>query len=47
MPLAVAWRLALAWYADRLDPDWRRRTLSEVQALFAGLGLVGEFWRLG
>jgi hypothetical protein len=40
------WRLAEAWYADRLAPGWRRRTPEEAGALFAELGLEGEFWRL-
>jgi hypothetical protein len=46
-PLATAWRLARAWYEGRLDPAWTRRTLDETQALFASLGLTGDFWRLG
>jgi hypothetical protein len=41
------WRLADAWYAERLAPDWRRQTPDEAEALFADLGLEGEFWRLG
>ena len=40
------WRLADAWYANRLARDWRRRTPAEAEALFAELGLEGEFWRL-
>ena len=40
------WRLARAWYSDRMSPDWRRRTPAEAEALFARLGLSGEFWRL-
>lgn len=44
--LEVAWRLATAWYEHKLDPEWRRHTLEEAEALFAELGLVGEFWRL-
>jgi hypothetical protein len=40
------WRLADAWYADRLSPDWRRKTPDEVEALLAEIGLTGEFWRL-
>ena len=43
---AQQWRLADAWYADRLAPDWRRRTPDEAEALFAELGLEGAFWRL-
>ena len=39
-------RLARRWYGDRLDPDWRPRTLAESQAILDGVGLTGEFWRL-
>lgn len=45
-PLETAWRLAEAWYRDRLSPDWRRRTPEEAEAVFADLGLRGDFWRL-
>jgi hypothetical protein len=45
-PLETAWRLAEAWYRDRLSPDWRRRTPLEAEAVFAALGLTGEFWKL-
>lgn len=45
-PLETAWRLAEAWYRDRLSPDWRRRTPEETEAVFADLGLRGDFWRL-
>jgi hypothetical protein len=45
-PPAQLWRLAQAWFHDRLSPDWRRRTVDEVNALFADLGLTGDFWRL-
>ena len=40
------WRLAVAWYADRMSPGWRRRSAEESEALFAELGLEGAFWRL-
>jgi hypothetical protein len=40
------WALARIWYADRLDPAWRRRTAEEGEAAFADVGLTGEFWRL-
>jgi uncharacterized protein (TIGR00369 family) len=40
------WRLGLAWYSDRLRPDWRRKSLEEAEAIFAALGLSGHFWRL-
>jgi hypothetical protein len=44
--LETAWQLGDAWYRDRMSPTWRRRTPEEVEALFAQLGLEGEFWRL-
>jgi hypothetical protein len=40
------WRLARAWYANRLAPDWRRADPERAQALFEEIGLVGDFWRL-
>ena len=40
------WRLARAWYADRMSPSWRRRSPDEAEALFAEIGLAGDFWRL-
>jgi hypothetical protein len=40
------WRLADAWYKDRLSPDWRRKTADEAEAVFAEIGLVGPFWQL-
>jgi hypothetical protein len=46
LALEQLWGLATAWYANRLDPEWRRRTPEETQALFDSLGLTGDFWRL-
>jgi Alkylmercury lyase len=40
------WELARIWYADRMAPEWRPRTPEEAEAVFARLGLTGEFWRL-
>ena len=39
--------LAEAWWADRLDPDWRPHTREQNQAILDRLGLTGELWRLG
>jgi hypothetical protein len=38
--------LARAWWGDRLDPAWRPHTREQNQAILAGVGLTGEFWRL-
>ena len=40
------WRLAQGWYADKVSPDWRRKTLDEEEALLADVGLTGAFWSL-
>jgi hypothetical protein len=34
------------WYGDRLRDDFRRRTPTEANAIFADLGLTGPFWAL-
>lgn len=45
--LRQAWGLARAWYnEDRRQPDWRRKTKDEAQALFTELGLTSAFWQL-
>ena len=46
LSLDQLWGLAKAWYANRLQPDWRRREPQEAEALFGDLGLTGDFWRL-
>ncbi len=44
--LEKGWRLAKAWYADRLNPAWRPFTPGERTALLRRLGFAGPFWRL-
>ena len=39
--------LAFAWWGDRLSPTWRPHTREQNQAILDGLGLTGDFWRLG
>lgn len=46
VPLQTLWKLAEAWYHDRLQRDWRRKTPEEIKTLFDSLGLSGEFWSL-
>ena len=40
------WELAVAWWGDRLSPDWRPHTREQNQAILESLGLTGAFWRL-
>jgi len=46
LPLQQGWALARAWFTDRREPAWRRRTTEETESLLGSLGLTGSFWRL-
>jgi hypothetical protein len=46
MTAAQAWDLSQKWYGNRLAADFRRPTRDEAQAIFASVGLVGQFWAL-
>ena len=46
LSLDQAWQLARAWYARKMQPDWRRSTVEEAEALLGNLGLTGPFWSL-
>ena len=46
IPAGTLWRLADAWYRDRLAPDWRPRTKDENKAILERLGLTGPMWAL-
>jgi hypothetical protein len=45
--LEQMWALAQPWYAGRLSDEWRGRSTEEAQAIIDGVGLTGDFWRLG
>ncbi len=38
--------LAMRWWGDRFDRDWRPHTREHNQAILDGLGLTGDFWAL-
>jgi hypothetical protein len=46
IPVATLADLALTWWHDRLQPDWRPHTREQNQAILDGLGLTGPFWQL-
>ena len=46
IPAQLLCDLAQAWWATRLQPDWRPRSRDESQAILDGLGLTGPFWAL-
>ena len=41
-----AWRLAYGWYKDKVNPQWRRHTVDEAEALLSSVGLTDGFWNL-
>jgi len=46
LAIEQAWRLAAAWYGNKMAPDWRRAGIAETEALLEGLGLGGALWSL-
>jgi len=36
--------LARNWYTGRGEKNWEKPYAAQTQALFASLGLTGEFW---
>jgi hypothetical protein len=46
VPLTRVLALARDWYGAHLEPDWRKWTRAEAQAIFDRTGLHGEIWRL-
>lgn len=46
IPVTLLAALASAWWADRLEPDWRPHTREQNQAILDRLGLTEEFWQL-
>jgi hypothetical protein len=39
------WGLSQRWYENRLSPQYRGRTMEQVQIIFKELGLTSEFWK--
>jgi hypothetical protein len=38
------WRMAVTWYATRLEPESRRPAPDEIRGIFAAIGLDDPFW---
>jgi hypothetical protein len=41
------WALAQQWYSNRLSPDFRGRTVAQIEEIFRSLNLTSRFWYLG
>jgi hypothetical protein len=46
LTLETQWELARSWFSGRADPDWRKRSAGEAEAVFRSVGLTSSFWRL-
>ena len=47
LSLEQCWQLAQEFYGpDRRPPEWRRKSVDEIEALFAEMGFTSPFWRL-
>lgn len=46
LPIEKAARLAEAWYANHLNPNWKKWTLHEARNIFQKLDLTGPIWNL-
>lgn len=46
LSLEQQWKLAQAWYEDRMMLEWRRKTSEEIKGLWLELGLTSPFWQL-
>jgi hypothetical protein len=46
IPVTTLAALAVAWWGDRVSPDWRPHTREQNQAILDGVGLTGPFWQL-
>ena len=43
LTVSQLWQLSQRWYHNRLDVEYRGRTLAQVGEIFREVGLVSEF----
>jgi hypothetical protein len=43
---AQCFELGRRWYAGRLEREWRRSSVEEMEAKFLAVGLTSGFWRM-
>jgi hypothetical protein len=39
------WELSQRWYENRMSPEYRGRSVEQVQQIFEEVGLTSEFWQ--
>ena len=47
LTLQQVWELSNVWYHNRLSPDYRGRTVAEIEDIFRALNLTSRFWYTG
>ncbi|MCC6801773.1 MAG: hypothetical protein IT319_02725 [Anaerolineae bacterium] len=45
LTMAQVWELSKAWYHDRLNPEFRGRTVDQAVHIFESVGLDSAFWK--
>jgi hypothetical protein len=45
LTLEKVWELSKLWYANRMSPDYRGRSVQDAEAIFGQLGLNADFWK--
>ena len=40
------WELSQRWYQNRMSPEYRGRTMEQVQQIFKEAGLTSDFWTI-
>lgn len=46
VPVTTLAALAVAWWGDRLSPDWQPHSREQNQSILEAVGLRGDFWTL-
>jgi len=46
VPIDQVAELARIWYGRHGDADWEKWSIAQTSAIFSGVGLRGDFWRL-
>ncbi len=47
LDVSQIWALSQRWYGNRLSPDFRGRTVAQIEEIFRSLNLTSRFWYLG
>ena len=46
LDVSQIWALSQRWYSNRLAPDFRGRTVAQIEEIFRSLNLTSRFWYL-